>query len=569
MLEIKGIGVSNGIAVAKAYRLVEPNLTFDKYEIKDFSEEKARLQRAIDLAKIELELIRNHAIEKFGKENAEIFSAHLLVLQDPEMRMTIESKIDKGVNAEAALDEVASTFIATFESMDNEYMKERAADIRDVSQRILAKLLEVDLPDLTTIAEDVIIIADDLTPSMTAQLNKQFVQGFITDIGGRTSHSAILARTLEIPAIVGTKIATTSVEHNEMVVLDGSTGIAIFNPTQEVVNEYEQKKEAFEAEQAALRVYIDQPSVDRDGHHVEIAGNIGRPDDAEVVRANGGDGVGLFRTEFLYMDRNDFPSEEEQYIAYKTVLEKMEGRKTVVRTLDIGGDKELSYLTLPEEMNPFLGYRAIRLCLEERSLFRVQLRALLRASIHGDLKIMFPMIATLDEFRTAKNFLMEVKAELIEEGFEVSDDIEVGMMVEIPSAAVIADLFAKEADFLSIGTNDLIQYTLAADRMNEKVSYLYQPYHPAILRLVKNVIDAAHANGKWVGMCGEMAGDEIAIPILLGFGLDEFSMSASSILHARAQISKLSKAEMTKHIDHILTLTTSADIENYVIENLL
>lgn len=569
MLEIKGIGVSNGIAVAKAYCLVEPNLTFDKYEIKDFSEEKARLQRAIDLAKIELELIRNHAIKKFGKENAEIFSAHLLVLQDPEMRMAIESKIDKGINAEAALDEVASTFIDTFESMDNEYMKERAADIRDVSQRILAKLLEVDLPDLTTIAEDVIIIADDLTPSMTAQLNKQFVQGFITDTGGRTSHSAILARTLEIPAIVGTKIATTSVEHNEMVVLDGSTGIAIFNPTQEVVNEYEQKKEAFEAEQAALRAYIDQPSVDRDGHHVEIAGNIGRPDDAEVVRANGGDGVGLFRTEFLYMDRNDFPSEEEQYIAYKTVLEKMEGRKTVVRTLDIGGDKELSYLTLPEEMNPFLGYRAIRLCLEERSLFRVQLRALLRASIHGDLKIMFPMIATLDEFRTAKNFLMEVKAELIEEGFEVSNDIEVGMMVEIPSAAVIADLFAKEADFLSIGTNDLIQYTLAADRMNEKVSYLYQPYHPAILRLVKNVIDAAHANGKWVGMCGEMAGDEIAIPILLGFGLDEFSMSASSILHARAQISKLSKAEMKKHIDHILTLTTSASIENYVIENLL
>lgn len=569
MLEIKGIGVSNGIAVAKAYRLVEPDLAFEQYEITDFLEEKARLQRAIELAKIELEVIRDRAVEKFGEENAAIFSAHLLVLQDPEMRATIEGKIDEGINAEVALNEVASMFIATFESMDNEYMKERAADIRDVSQRILAKLLEVDLPDLTTISEDVIIIADDLTPSMTAQLNKQFVQGFITDIGGRTSHSAILARTLEIPAIVGTKIATSSVKHNEMVVLDGSTGIAIFNPTEEVVNEYQQKKETFEAEQAALRAYIDQPSVDRNGHHVEIAGNIGRPDDADVVRANGGDGVGLFRTEFLYMDRNDFPSEEEQYIAYKTVLEKMEGRKTVVRTLDIGGDKELSYLTLPDEMNPFLGYRAIRLCLEERSLFRVQLRALLRASIHGDLKIMFPMIATLDEFRTAKNFLMEVKAELIEEGFEVSDDIEVGMMVEIPSAAVIADLFAKEADFLSIGTNDLIQYTLAADRMNEKVSYLYQPYHPAILRLVKNVIDAAHANGKWVGMCGEMAGDEIAIPILLGFGLDEFSMSASSILHARAQISKLSKAEMTKHIDHILTLTTSADIESYVIENLL
>lgn len=569
MVKFNGIGVSNGIAIAPAYRLVEPDLSFEKFEVANAEEEKARLQAAMDLAKAELEVIRERATEKFGEENAAIFSAHLLVLQDPEMKTAIEGKIDAGINAEAALDEVSTMFITMFESMDNEYMKERAADIRDVAHRLLAKLLKIDLPDLTTINENVVIIAEDLTPSMTAQLNKEFVQGFVTNIGGRTSHSAILARTLEIPAIVGTKNATEQVAHGEMVIVDGSTGVVITQPTEAEMADYHEQQQRFEQQQQALRAFIAEPSVDADGHHVELAGNIGRPEDVEVVVANGGDGVGLFRTEFLYMDRSDFPTEEEQFVAYKTVLEKMEGKPTVVRTLDIGGDKELPYLKLPSEMNPFLGYRAIRLCLDDQSLFRVQLRALLRASVYGNLKVMFPMIATLDEFREAKALLLTVKEELLAEGKEVSDHIEIGMMVEIPSAAIIADLFAKEADFLSIGTNDLIQYTLAADRMNEKVSYLYQPYHPAILRLVKNVIDAGHANGCWVGMCGEMAGDEVAIPILLALGLDEFSMSASSILPARAQIAKLSKQQLQQHVDAVLSLATATDVEAYVKANLM
>lgn len=569
MATFNGIGVSNGIAIAPAYRLVEPNLSFETFEVTNVSEEKARLQTAMDLAKAELEVIRERATEKFGEENAAIFSAHLLVLQDPEMKTAIEGKIDAGINAEAALDEVSSMFVTMFESMDNEYMKERAADIRDVAHRLLAKLLKIDLPDLTTISDNVVIIAEDLTPSMTAQLNKEFVQGFVTNIGGRTSHSAILARTLEIPAIVGTKTATEEVAHGDMVIVDGSTGQVIVKPTDEEIAKYREEQQQFEQQQQALRAFIAEPSVDADGHHVELAGNIGRPEDVEIVVANGGDGVGLFRTEFLYMDRSDFPTEEEQFVAYKTVLEKMEGKPTVVRTLDIGGDKELPYLKLPSEMNPFLGYRAIRLCLDDQSLFRVQLRALLRASVYGNLKVMFPMIATLDEFREAKALLLTVKEELLAEGKEVSDTIEIGMMVEIPSAAIIADLFAKEADFLSIGTNDLIQYTLAADRMNEKVSYLYQPYHPAILRLVKNVIDAGHANGRWVGMCGEMAGDEVAIPILLALGLDEFSMSASSILPARAQIAKLSKQQLQQHVDAVLALATATDVEAYVKANLM
>lgn len=564
MTQIKGIGVSNGIAIASAYRLVEPDLSFEKVEVADHVAEKNRFNEAILLAKGELELIRERAIEKFGEDKAAIFSAHLLVLQDPELKTAIEAKIDEGINAEAALEEVSTMFVTMFESMENEYMRERAADISDVSHRLLSKLLNRDLPDLTTINEDVIIIAEDLTPSMTAQLNKEFVKGFVTNIGGRTSHSAILARTLEIPAVVGTKNATESGITNEMIILDGSKGIVIFSPSTTEIEQYEREKKEFEAEQQALKAYVDEVSQDADGHHVELAGNIGRPDDVEIVLANGGDGVGLFRTEFLYMDRSDFPTEEEQFQSYKTVLEKMGDKPTVVRTLDIGGDKELPYLKLPHEMNPFLGYRAIRLCLDDRDLFRVQLRALLRASVFGNLKIMFPMIATLDEFREAKKFLLEVKEQLISEGISVSKTIEIGMMVEIPSAAVIADLFAGEADFMSIGTNDLIQYTFAADRMNEKVSYLYQPYHPAILRLVKNVIDAGHANGKWVGMCGEMAGDPIAIPLLLALGLDEFSMSASSILHARKQISTLSKAQLSSHIDHILTLSTAQEVEAFV-----
>ncbi|UQW98564.1 phosphoenolpyruvate--protein phosphotransferase [Rummeliibacillus sp. G93] len=569
MLEMKGIAVSNGIAIAKAYCLVEPDLSFEKVSIGDSEEEKKRLKNAVAEAKKDLEGIKAEAERKFGPDKAAIFQAHLLVLEDPEMLGMIDGKIDEGTNAEAALHEVSTTFIEMFEVMENAYMKERAADIRDVSKRLLSKLLNVEIPDYSHLNEDVIIIANDLTPSMTAQLDKTHVKGFVTDIGGRTSHSAILARTMEIPAVVGAKTATKDIQQGSLVIVDGSKGDVIVDAEPEIVGTYQTAQKAYLEERAYFEQFKGEPSISRDGHHVEIAGNIGKPEDADIVLENGGDGVGLFRTEFLYMDRTDLPSEEEQFLSYKSVLEKMKGKPTVVRTLDIGGDKKLPYLKMEEEMNPFLGHRAIRLCLDDTALFRTQLRALLRASIYGNLKIMFPMIATLDEFREAKAILEDVKKELVTEGKEVSDTIEVGMMVEIPSTAVMADLFAKEADFLSIGTNDLIQYTLAADRMNEKVSYLYQPYNPAILRLVKSVIDGAHKEGKWVGMCGEMAGDEIAIPILLAMGLDEFSMSASSILRARAQIAKSSKEDLEKHIEKILQLSSNKEVSSYVTQYLM
>jgi phosphotransferase system enzyme I (PtsI) len=455
-------------------------------------------------------------------------------------------------------------FVTMFESMDNEYMKERAADIRDVTKRVLSHLLGVQISNPSMVTEEVIVIAEDLTPSDTAQLNRQYVKGFTTDIGGRTSHSAIMARSMEIPAVVGTKTVTSSVENGDLIIVDGLNGEVHINPTPEVVAQYKEEHARYEEQKAEWAKLVNEPTVSKDGEHVELAANIGTPNDLEGVKNNGGEGVGLYRTEFLYMGRDELPTEEEQFKAYKAVLEGMEGKPVVVRTLDIGGDKELPYLNLPKEMNPFLGYRAIRLCLDEQDIFRTQLRALLKASTFGNLKIMFPMISNLDEFRAAKAVLEEEKKALLENGVEVSDHIEVGIMVEIPSAAVMADVFAKEVDFFSIGTNDLIQYTMAADRMNERVSYLYQPYNPAILRLVKMVIDAAHKEGKWAGMCGEMAGDEIAVPILLGLGLDEFSMSATSILRARSQISNLSKAEMKEMAEHVLTLDTNDAVQEVV-----
>jgi len=451
-------------------------------------------------------------------------------------------------------------FISMFESMDNEYMKERAADIRDVTKRVLAHLLGIQIPNPSMIAEEVVIVAEDLTPSDTAQLNRQFVKGFTTNIGGRTSHSAIMARSMEIPAVVGTKVATEEINNGDLVVVDGLKGEVHFNPTPEVLEAYKKIQEDFEKQKAEWAKLVNEKSVSADGHHVELAANIGTPKDLKGVIENGGEGVGLYRTEFLYMDRDQLPTEEEQYTSYKAVLEGMEGKPVVVRTLDIGGDKELPYLNLPKEMNPFLGFRAIRLCLEEVDIFRTQLRALLRASVHGNLKVMFPMIATLNEFREAKAMLEDEKAKLIQEGVEVAEHIELGIMVEIPSTAVLADQFAKEVDFFSIGTNDLIQYTMAADRMNQQVSYLYQPYNPSILRLVKMVIDAAHKEGKWAGMCGEMAGDETAIPILLGLGLDEFSMSASSILKARSLIRNLNKADMEKLASNVLNMSTTEEV---------
>jgi phosphotransferase system enzyme I (PtsI) len=562
---LKGIAASNGIAIAKAYRLVEPDLKVERKDIQNSEEEINRFEEAIRQSQSELETIRDHAKKELGEEKAAIFEAHLLVLSDPEMTGSIKDKIkNEKVNAELALKETADMFVSMFENMDNEYMKERAADIRDVTKRVLAHLLGVELPNPSLIAEEVIIVAEDLTPSDTAQLNRQFVKGFTTDVGGRTSHSAIMSRSMEIPAVVGTKEATKEIQNGDLVIVDGINGEVHVNPVPEVIESYKDKAEQFAKEKAEWAKLKNEKTYSSDGHQVELVANIGTPKDIEGVINNGGEGVGLFRTEFLYMGRDQLPSEEEQFEAYKTVLEGLNGKPVVVRTLDIGGDKELPYLNLPKEMNPFLGFRAIRLCLEDQDLFRTQLRALLRASVYGNLKIMFPMIATINEFREAKAILEEEKEKLIQNGTKVSDSIEVGIMVEIPSTAVMADQFAKEVDFFSIGTNDLIQYTLAADRMNERISYLYQPYNPAILRLVKMVIDAAHKEGKWAGMCGEMAGDETAIPLLLGLGLDEFSMSATSILKARSLIKKLNRSEMEQLASEALNKRTTAEVVELV-----
>ena len=561
MLQLKGIAASQGISFAKAYVFVEPDLTVKEVKIEDVEAEVKRFEDAIEASKKELTIIKENALASLGADKAAVFEAHLLILDDPEFMGTVKTDIEsKVINAEYAFKETSDMFISMFEAMDNEYMKERAADIRDVSKRILAHLLGVDLPNPSLIDEEVIVIAEDLTPSDTAQLNKKYVKGFATNIGGRTSHSAIMARSLEIPAVVGTSSITEEVKNGDILILDGLDGVVLVNPDEAITAEYKEKHAKFEAQKAEWAKLVTEKSVTKDGHEVILAANIGTPADLEGVKNNGGEAVGLYRTEFLYMGRDQLPTEDEQFEAYKAVLEGMGDKPVVVRTLDIGGDKELPYLDLPKEMNPFLGFRAIRLCLEEKDLFRTQLRALLRASVYGKLCVMFPMIATVQEFRAAKALFLEEKEKLVAEGVAVSNDIELGIMVEIPSTAVIADIFAKEVDFFSIGTNDLIQYTMAADRMSEKVSYLYQPYNPAILRLVKNVIEASHKEGKWTGMCGEMAGDSLAIPLLLGMGLDEFSMSATSILQARSQIKNLTLAEMKELVEKAVMCATTEEV---------
>ena len=553
---LKGIAASDGVAVAKAYLLVQPDLTFSKTTVEDTAAEESRLDDALAKSTEELQQIREKAAQSLGEAEAQVFDAHLMVLSDPEMVGQIKQNIkDNSVNAESALKEVTDMYIGMFEAMeDNAYMKERAADIRDVAKRILAHLLGVTLPNPSMINEEVIVVAHDLTPSDTAQLDRKYVKAFVTDIGGRTSHSAIMARSLEIPAIVGTKEITAKVKEGDILAVNGIEGDVIVHPTDEQKAEFEKIGADYAAQKAEWDKLKNAETVTADGKHFELAANIGTPKDLVGVHNNGGEAVGLYRTEFLYMDSPDFPTEDDQYEAYKAVLEGMDGKPVVVRTMDIGGDKELPYLQLPHEMNPFLGYRALRISLSELGdeMFRTQMRALLRASVHGNLRIMFPMVATLKEFRAAKAIFEEEKQKLVSEGVEVSDTIQVGIMIEIPAAAVLADKFAKEVDFFSVGTNDLIQYTMAADRMNERVSYLYQPYNPSILRLIKNVIDAAHAEGKWAGMCGEMAGDQTAVPLLVGMGLDEFSMSATSILKTRSLMKRLDTTKMAELADRAL-----------------
>ncbi|MDQ0189488.1 phosphoenolpyruvate--protein phosphotransferase [Alicyclobacillus cycloheptanicus] len=543
----QGIPASDGIAVAPLFILEASAPAVEERHDVSVTAEQSRLQAAIEQTKAELQTLFETAKEKMGAENAQIFTAHLQILEDPEFAGAIANTIDaQSVNAEFAVTTVANQLVAVFEQMEDEYLRQRASDIKDVSQRLLSHVQGVSRTSLAELQSPVVLAAEDLTPSDTVVLDKNLVKAFITDVGGKTSHSAIMARSLGIPAVVGLGPITHSLVSGTTVMVNGFTGEVIVDPTPDEQAEFAASIERHAAAEEQLKALVNEPSVTTDGRQVEVGGNIGSPQDLAAVLENGGEGVGLFRSEFLYMNRTAAPTEEEQFEAYRQVAAGLNGRPVVIRTLDVGGDKEIPYLDLPAERNPFLGYRAIRVCLDRTELFQTQLRAILRASHYGNIKMMFPMISNITEIRRAKQVLEEVKADLRRNAIPFDEHLEVGIMIEIPAAAVAADLLAKEVDFFSIGTNDLIQYTMACDRMNEQISHLYQPYHPAILRLVKWVIDGAHRHGKWVGMCGEMAGDLTATPILLGLGLDEFSMSAKSILKVRQAIRNLSYEQAQK-----------------------
>ncbi|MEG2917434.1 MAG: phosphoenolpyruvate--protein phosphotransferase [Clostridium sp.] len=530
----KGIQASTGYASGEVFVKQEENLSFAEKKIENIEDEKNRLREAVEVSRMQLNKIKEKSERELGHHRGEIFESHLMLLDDPEFIGAVDSGIETNkVNAEKALEDVVVMYTDIFEAMDDEYMKSRGIDIKDVGQRILQNLLGKKSYNIGNIKENTVIIAHDLTPSDTAQLDKNKVVAFLTDIGGRTSHSAIIARILGIPAVVGLGDITHSVKNGDKIIVDGVKGMVIINPDEETIRVYEEKNQDFEKEKNELKKLINVKAVTKSGKQIKLCGNIGQPEEVHQVLENGGEGIGLFRTEFLYMDRGDMPSEEEQFEAYKYVAEKMEEKPVVIRTLDIGGDKNLVSLQMTKEENPFLGYRAIRICLDRVDIFKVQLRAVLRASAFGNIKVMFPMISSLNEFLDAKGILQECMEELRGEGKKFNEGLEVGIMVEIPAAAVMADEFAKYVDFFSIGTNDLIQYTLAADRMNEKISYMYNPMHPAVLKLIKITIEAAHNEGKWCGMCGEMAGDETAIPTLLEYGLNEFSMSPYSISGAK------------------------------------
>lgn len=561
---MKGSAASPGIAIGKVVLKREPVIEIAKRHIEDTEEEIRRLDSAISCAINEIDQIYKAAINSVGEE-AKIFEAHLMILDDPELLRTAKDKIKtEKVNAEWALKGTTDSLIEVFQNMDNEYMRERTADIKDVTDRIINILIGIEQSDLSNLSEEVIVVARDLTPSDTAQMDKEKVLGFVTEIGGRASHSAIMARTLGMTAVVGVEGITDQIKDGNIVVLDGEEGYVYINPDEKIIAQYSKKKKEYDAFRCQLRELVGKESKTKDGFEKELSANIGTPKDVDAVCKNDGEGIGLYRTEFLYMDRDRLPTEEEQFTAYKVVVEKMAGKPVVIRTLDIGGDKEVSYLDLPQEMNPFLGYRAIRLCLDRTDIFKTQLRALLRASACGNIKIMFPMISSREELRKAKKILEEVREELRENKVKFNENLEVGMMIEVPAAAIMSDVFAKEVDFFSIGTNDLIQYTTAVDRGNQEIAYLYSQFHPALLRLLKLVIDNGHKEGIWVGMCGEVAGDPQMIPLLIGMGLDEFSMSPACILRARRIVRNISFAEMKEHVSKVLNLSSASEVEKYI-----
>lgn len=562
---MKGIGASQGYCIGKAWikkeipLIRESFLTSEQEEKEIFTELEAALESCVSDLQQEYE----NKKEQLGEEHSEIFMAHQTMLKDPEFKKHIHNHIqNKRWTLTYAIQETVSHFVKQFEAMDNAYFQERALDIKDIGTRLLKKVLgyKDDEPE----GEHLVIVAKDLTPSDTSKLDTDKVRGFVTAQGGDTSHSAIIARTLGIPAIMGVKEILSCVKTNDTLILDGFTGDIIIHPSEKVLKEYQEKMKEYERNQNELLKYRDLLSQTACGESIEIASNIASPDDLKSVLKYGADGIGLFRSEFLYMNRVAAPSEEEQFEVYRQVLEGMKGKPVVIRTLDAGGDKNIPYLNIEEEMNPFLGLRAIRLCLENIALFKTQLRALLRASQYGNLKIMYPMISSYDELMAAKKILKEVKDELDREGIFYSAHVEEGIMIEVPSAVIIADMLAKEVDFFSIGTNDLIQYTTAVDRMNENIKSLYSPFHPAVIRLVHQTIQAAKKNNIWVGMCGSAAGDPLLFPLFLIMGLEEFSMGPNQMLSCRKIARQISIPESQSHLDHLLTLKTSAEVKAYL-----
>ena len=561
---MKGIGASPGIAVGRVVIHWKEQIDILREFVEEPEREIGRFRTAMEFAGEQIRETYSRVLETVGPGEAAIFKSHGLMLRDPDFVGQIERMIlDESINAEWAVKTVADNLIQIFESMGNDYMKARSDDVKDISDRVLKLLLQVGGVDLSNLGEKSVVVAREITPSDISQLDRDNTLGIISETGGKSSHSAILARTLEIPAVMGVRDILDYVENGDLIIVDGETGLVFINPDEETVARYEDLLAKYECFKKSLSDIRGMSTVTLDGVEIELAANVASPKDLDDVFKNDGEAIGLYRTEFLYLDSSLLPPEDLQFEDYKNVVEAMEGRPVIIRTLDIGGDKKLDYLAIPEEENPFLGYRAIRLCLDRQEIFKVQLRAILRASAFGCVRILFPMISSLEELREAKKILEETKEELRTEGIPFDESVQSGIMVEVPSAAILSDYFAKEVDFFSIGTNDLIQYTVAVDRGNEKLSHLYSQYHPAVLRLIKTVIDNGREAGIWVGMCGESAGDPKLIPVLLGMGLKEFSMTASSILQARWIIRNLRKSDLEQAAEKVLSLPTAEDVERY------
>lgn len=564
----KGTSASSGIGIGKAVIVEEAELVIKRENVSDVEAELGRFKGALEQSVKDTEELAADLATRVGEKEAEILQGHIMLLSDPMLTGEIENSIkNDGVNSEFAIETVCNMYADMFASMGDELMQQRATDMRDIKTRMQKILMGVRSVDIASLPAGSVIVAKDLTPSMTAGINPANVTGIVTELGGRTSHSAILARALEIPAVVAVENLMEQVKDGDDLVLDGSTGEVMVNPDAAVRAEYETKRDVFLKEKKELEQYIGKPSVTKDGVQVEIVANIGKPEDAEKVLQYDGEGVGLFRTEFLFMDRTSMPTEEEQFEAYKKVAIAMNGKPVIIRTLDIGGDKEIPYMGLEKDENPFLGYRAIRFCLDRKEdIYKPQLRALLRASAFGNIRIMVPLVTCIEEYREARGMVEELKTELDEAGIAYKKDIQVGIMVETAAASLIADIFAREVDFFSIGTNDLTQYTMSVDRGNKKVSYLYSTFNPAVLRSIRHIIACGREAGIMVGMCGEAASDPMMIPLLLAFGLNEFSMSASAILRARKMVTEYSVQELQAVADKAMSFATTAEVEQYMKE---